>query len=216
MMKEAPDQLGLVLQAAEFTPGVRFQLIDRVRHEILHGRLHHGVTFLFGVEFGGITGQHLDGKVSGVRGQEGQGSLGMMCGQPVPDDQQGAAQAATKVFQCTDEALAVDSTTEMPGREPPFGGNDHDTGDHTALGEALEDRALGAARPGVARARDEAVPRLVQEDNLAMLPARFFLSSTHSSCGQRAMRSSSRSRARGKGSWTVKPCALSGRARWRG
>ena len=188
MLEAADDELRAVLEAAELAPSAPVEVGDIEWQRILHGPFDTGVAELLGIEIGGIGGQVGHGEVARVGRQEGRRPAGAVRIEPIPDDQEGAADLAPEVPQGLDDKLAGDATPEMSGIPSPCGRDRDDAGDLAPLAQARQDRGQPAPplrrlpatlaslepwrlRPGGARPGAEAMAGLVEKEDGAPLAA---------------------------------------------
>lgn len=134
-----------------------------------------------------------------------------MDGRPVPDDQQsGTFEMTMQRFEELHHLLAFDAACMDAKAEAPQGDAAND-GKAFPVEGLMQHRRLSAWCPGAHPVGTGAQPRLVNEDDSALLPTRFFLMLGHSTRFQCVILDSSRSMARRSGRWQLNPSERSSR-----
>ena len=129
----------------------------------------------------------------------------------VPDDQQsGTFEMAMQRLEKLHHLLAFDAASMDAKAEAPKSDAANDREAFPVEG-LMQHGRLPAWRPGAHPVGTRAQPRLVDEDDGALLPARFFLILGHSTRFQCAILGSSRSMARRSGRWQLNPSERSSR-----
>lgn len=168
---------------------------------------------LDGIEFGCVGGEPFGPHASPRRGRILADDSRTVDRRPVPYDQQAppsemALQDLEEVHHLrTPDAARVDAEVELEEREA---GNHREA---LPMERLMQHGRLPPWRPGAHPVRTGAQSALVEEDDEALLAARFFLMAGHSTRFQRRMFFSSRSMARRSGRWQLSPKARSIRLR---
>lgn len=168
------------------------------------------------IELRGIGRQPFHGNASVGRGNELANHPRTMDGRPIPDDQQpGTFEMAVQCLEELHHLLAFDAAGMDAEEEAPQG-DASDDGEAFPVEGLMQHGCLPARSPGAHTVRTGAQPRLVDEDDGALLSARFFLMAGHSTRFQCAILGSSRSMARRSGRWQLNPSERSSRLTWAG
>ena len=154
-----------MLEAAELAPSALVEVGDVGWQRIFHGPFDAGIAEFLRVEIGGIGGQVGHREVARVGRQECRRSAGAVRVEPIPDNQEGAADLAPEVPQGLNHRLAGNAAPEVPGIELSGRGDRDDAGDLAPLAQAFQHRGHPASRPGGAGPGSEAVPGFVEEDD---------------------------------------------------
>ena len=210
MAEEVAQRLDAASQSIEGAACLVQQRIDRVRDGIERITLDGTIAQLLGIQIGGVRRQPLHFVVFGMSGQERRHFFGLVCREPIPDDRQRSSETLAEVTQRHDDLRATDGTTKMTRaqvrRAIHRGNQRRDRGDFAALTEPFEDRRMTDGSPGGSEAGAKGVTGLVPEDNQAPASASPLLMRGQSCWSQALMRASSRSLARGIGTWGLQPC----------
>lgn len=168
-----------------------------------------------GIEFRGVAGESIEVKAGEASLQCSDG-FAAVDRAVVPDHDHGAAQMAEEISkEPTDFGVADVLWREQEVQPVASSARTHrdtgDDGDAIAPLPMAKHRRATARRPGAADGRNQEEARLVDEDEVGAQPRGFFLMCGHVSRLHRAMRSSSRSRARRSGFCTLQPSSWSSR-----
>ena len=215
MREEVPHECGVPLQVANAPAGVGLELGERGRHRVRHAPFDDGVGLFFGIELGRIGRQPGRGKIAGMRSEKGLDLARRMGRAAIPDDQQGTPKDAPKVPQRPTRGGPFDTAADMPRREAARGGHRDHAGDLPAFAQAAQQRGPAPQGPGRRYAGPKRVTRFVHAGNRPPFATSFFFSAGQSRVSHARTTASSRSFACTAGRWGVKPCALSGRSRYR-
>ena len=215
MHKEMTDSRGVPLQVADAATGVRLQGRHGIRAGVGHAPLDDGVGLLLRIQFGRIGRERCRGIVPRMRGQEILHDVGGVCRAPVPDHEQRSPEATAEVLQGAAGIGAFDRPVDVPRGQAAGRRHGDDARDFAPLAQAAQHRRVPARRPRRVQAGPKRVTRFVHAGNDAPLAPSFFFNAGQSRFSHARTTVSSRSRARGIGRCTVKPCAFSGRSRYR-
>src|SRR5215472_2161126 len=165
------------------------------------------------IEFRRIAGQRFDHQSATLGADEVANHPRPVRGEPVPYHQQLAREMAQQMAEEVDDVRAPDCTRVEPEVEVPPG-DGGDRRQHLPVEMMMQHRRLPARRPGAHSVGSLAQPALIDEDDGALFPERFFLI-----CGQRyfchfPIAASSRSKARPTGRWQLQPSSCRMRQTW--
>jgi len=188
---------------AEFAERFRTQVREFVVLPVAPDVLHR-------IELGRVAGQHLQRDPAALGTNVLLHDTTAVRGEPVPDDEELAAQMALQVHEEFDDLRPFDRAREQPEVETPPR-DARDRREQVPVEVILEDRRLPARRPGTAPVRSFGQSALVDEDDRFPLGRSVFFSVGQRTRFQWRIAASSRSSARPAGRWPLQPSCLRSR-----
>ena len=156
------------------------------------------------VQFRRVAGEVLHPQALTLLSDEIAGDLAAMGGEPIPDEQQRSGNVTEQRLKKVDYLGALDAAFVQPKIEV-IERDSRRRREGLPIEVVLQNGSLAAWRPGAHPVRPLAYPAFVDEDDRAPFFLGFFLMAGHSTCRQRRMASSFRSRARPTGRWQLQP-----------
>ena len=193
---------------AEFAERLRTQVREFVVLPVAPDVLHR-------IELGRVAGQRLQREPAALGTNVLLHDTTAVRGEPVPDDEELAAQMALQVHEEFDDLRPFDRAREQPEVEAPPR-DARDRREQVPVEVVLEDRRLSARRPGPAAVGPLGQSALVDEDDRLPLGGSVFFNAGQRTRFQWRIAASSRSSARPVGRWQLQPSRLRSRQTWLG
>lgn len=162
------------------------------------------------IELGRIGRQSVDGHPPSCLGHEVFDQGAAMNGRAVPQDKNLSRNMPQEVLQKENDLGALDAAG-IKGKIKTPQSQSANEGEALPIEGFLQKRRLAARSPSAGPAGARAQAAFVDEDDGLPLATGFFFRAGHSTCFQRRMAFSSRSKARRSGRWQLNPLAPSNR-----
>ena len=193
---------------AEFAERLRTQVREFVVLPVAPDVLHR-------IELGGVAGQRLQRDPTALGTNVLLHEVTAVCGEPVPDDEELAAQMAMEVHEEFHDLRSFDRSREQPEVEAPPR-DARDRREQVPVEVVLEDRCLPPRRPRATTVGPFGQSALVDEDDRLPVGRSVFFSVGQRTRFQWRIAASSRSSARPVGRWQLQPSCLRSRHTWPG